>query len=220
MSQPQQQLPGAVIILALSIATLAAVLAGMERGRSRRHARGWHTASSGTFPDQPSVSNESCRPRSPALHAAGTAWAPTTMPSDSAVPGGCVDQGEVRAAVGAPPSAEAASVGPAAQGQRLEILVHNISHKDMVLSLRRTRRAAKPLPQRPAGQAISNVIDAVSCSTTDTFTRRVFAAHAHTRTYAANTRSYARHNTKRFRAGDAEFAHSPRQEPPASSCYA
>lgn len=59
----------------------------------------------------------------------------------------------------------------AGRGRRLEILVHNISHKDMVLSLRRTRRAAAKPPHskaRPAGggggakKAVSDVIDAVS----------------------------------------------------------
>lgn len=171
MSQPQQQLPGAVIILALSITTLAAVLAGMERGRSRRHARDYQAASNATSscPGQPAVSNdESYRSRSPALavHSAGTASAPATTPSGEAVPGGVGDQGEIGVAVGVQPGAEAASAGPAAKGQRLEILVHNISHKDMVLSLRRTRSAVKPLPQRPAGKAISNVIDAVSSQVT------------------------------------------------------
>lgn len=190
MSHPQQQLPGAVIILALSIATLAAVLAGMERGRSRRHARGRHAASSATFPDQRAGSNESCRSRSPAQHAARTESAPTTMPPEAAVPGGCGDQGGVRVAVTATPSAEAVSAGPAAQGQRLEILVHNISHKDMVLSLRRTRRAAKPLPQRPAGKAISNVIDAVSCSTSNQLTRHVCARHILVRMYVCTCDQY------------------------------
>lgn len=73
-------------------------------------------------------------------------------------------------AIGVPHGAGAASAGAAAsskaRGQRLEILVHNISHKDMVLSLRRTRTAAKPLPQQPAGKAISNVIDAVRIAAT------------------------------------------------------
>lgn len=81
----------------------------------------------------------------------------------------------MRAAVSAPSSGDnnAGGVGPEAQGRRLEILVHNVSHKDMVLSLRRTRRAAANTRQqqqehqqehqgRLAGEAISNVINAVS----------------------------------------------------------
>lgn len=164
MSQQHQQLPGAIVALALSIATLAAVLAGMERGRSRRHARDRQARSDATFPaDRPAVSNESCLPTTPTLHAAGAAPAPTTLPSDAKIPRGRGDQEEGRVGVGGPPNAAAVSVGPGAPGQRLEILVHNISHKDMVLSLRRTRGAAKPLPQRPAEKAISNAIVAVSC---------------------------------------------------------
>lgn len=162
--QHHQQLPGAVLVLALSIATLAAVLASIERGRSRRHARECHSPlNATTFPDR--LSDESCRSRSPALRP-GAASAPTTTRSDAVVPGRCSDLEGAGVAVGVPPSAKAASAGPAAKGQRLEILVHNISHKDMVLSLRRTRRAAQPLPQRPAGKATSNVIDAVSCRNT------------------------------------------------------
>lgn len=39
---------------------------------------------------------------------------------------------------------ETAGKAAASDGRRLELLVHNVSHKDMVLSLRRTRLGARP----------------------------------------------------------------------------
>lgn len=140
-------------MLALSIVTLAAVLAGMERGRSRRHAiecnHSQHTAVS-----QQGINTESSD-SSPAALTRSTAEG----------------NGQVKGVMEActPPGSGAggrtSSGAEGATGRRLEILVHNISHKDMVLSLRRTRRAAAtPQQQPPSGEAISNVIDAVSCT--------------------------------------------------------
>lgn len=63
------------------------------------------------------------------------------------------------------PSASAASTkaraesAPFAGGKRLEVLVHNISHKDMVLSLRRSQLAA--IPGLGGGEPGTTSIDAV-----------------------------------------------------------
>lgn len=46
--------------------------------------------------------------------------------------------------VGAAASTEAGEEAASPSGRRLELLVHNVSHKDMVLSLRRTRLGARP----------------------------------------------------------------------------
>lgn len=42
-------------------------------------------------------------------------------------------------------------------GRRLELLVHNVSHKDMVLSLRRTRRASRTRRPGESGNVIDDV---------------------------------------------------------------
>ncbi|CAM9477883.1 unnamed protein product [Scytosiphon promiscuus] len=158
MSQQNQQLSGAVAILALSIATLAAVLASIERGRLRRDAR-----------------DHCCHPCAPAL-AAGADASATRSPArasaaeqSAAGSGAGAEGGEERSLVVGPRTQPGSADDgrapdpPGLPGRRLEILVHNISHKDMVLSLRRTRSAVKPArpQQRPTGEAVSDVIDAV-----------------------------------------------------------
>lgn len=50
----------------------------------------------------------------------------------------------------------------ASAGQRLELLVHNVSHKDMVLSIRRTRCSIAAAAKEAATSEKSNVINAVS----------------------------------------------------------
>lgn len=152
--QPQQQLAGAVVVLALSIVTLAAVLAGMERGRSRRHARGCNNHS-----PHAAVTREGANPESsPAAPALGS-----TAEGNGKVVG--VVEASTPPGGGAAAGGRTPSGAEGSAGRRLEILVHNISHKDMVLSLRRTRKAAAVmLRQPPTGEAMSNVIDAVSCT--------------------------------------------------------
>lgn len=49
---------------------------------------------------------------------------------------------------------------PSAGGKRLEVLVHNISHKDMVLSLRRSQLAV--MPRLGGAEPVTTSIDAVS----------------------------------------------------------
>ncbi|CAM9341794.1 unnamed protein product [Pylaiella littoralis] len=191
MSQQQQRqhLPGAVILLAFSIITLAAVLAGIERDRSRRQARGCRSCAQCTTStsndalcqcaDEPAVTQrtheeETCsRSRSPAIAAAGAGGVGGGLTSNTGSSGGGKGpQENVKVAVSAPSAGAGGGVepaGPEGQGRRLEILVHNVSHKDMVLSLRRTRRAAQTHQQqqqqrrrrRPAGEAVCSVIDAV-----------------------------------------------------------
>lgn len=164
MSQQQHHhhLSGAVVFLAFSIVTLAAVLAGIERGRSRRDCSATdcqECTSSSSSPAVTATAAAASVERSPAEASA------TGLPSaDSGAVG--EDQSLVTGVRGAADGQ--AQDPPGSPGsRRLEILVHNISHKDMVLSLRRTRRAAKPArpQQRPTGEAVSNVIDAVSFST-------------------------------------------------------
>ncbi|CAM9417093.1 unnamed protein product, partial [Ectocarpus sp. 12 AP-2014] len=149
--QPQQQLAGAVVVLALSIVTLAAVLAGMERGRSRRHARGCNHSPHAAVTRGEGANTESF-PAAPALGSTAEGNRKVVgVVEASAPPGG-----------GAAAGGRTSSVAEGSAGRRLEILVHNISHKDMVLSLRRTRKAAAAMPgQPPSGEeAMSNVIDA------------------------------------------------------------
>lgn len=51
----------------------------------------------------------------------------------------------------------------ASGGQRLELLIHNVSHKDMVLSIRRTRCSTAAAAEEDATGEKFNVINAVSC---------------------------------------------------------
>lgn len=158
MSQQQQHLSGAVVLLALSIVTLAAVLAGIERGRSQRDPKDCHQCAS-------AVTAAPCAERSPTeacatAPSAGSGAGVETAEDEPLVVGARVPPGAADGRLGDGRAPDP----PGLPGRQLEILVHNISHKDMVLSLRRTKDAAKPASpqQRPTGEVVSNVIDAVS----------------------------------------------------------
>ena len=222
MSRPRasgpQQLPAAVVVLAVSIALLAAVLVRMENGRERRSKHPQQQPSNDTTHVSAVTDEIGCRSSrvhtSPAalgereiLADGATATAATpevgeqarrapvqarsSCAGGGAIYGGgcrcCAQQAEQAATAPAPAPAapaqaaavawdmmgaplprpaqagalfslpdapergkagtaavEAAGKAAASDGRRLELLVHNVSHKDMVLSLRRTRLGARP----------------------------------------------------------------------------